>query len=146
MRAAANIFGEGRRKIHSRLRLEGIRISNDRVRRIRRTNQRLSLVRAPSVRVQRVQDGATLTEEPDGKSGADHAVTATLEPGRGFVFVFAVVDQDTAEALEGNAAKQPTRFEAVEPRSRTFAAASAHELRRLAPAMTLWQRIRPRVC
>ena len=111
---AASIFvGEGHRKIHARLRADGVAVSKDRVRRIMRENSLLAPVRAPSVRGPSVHDGVIVTEKPDVMWGADHTATFTLEDG--LVSVFAVVDHCTAEVLGVHASKRATRFEAVEP-------------------------------
>jgi transposase InsO family protein len=111
--AAAIFVGEGHRKIHARLRKEGVKVSKDRVRRVMRTHELLAPVRAPSARGPRVHDGVIVTEKPDVMWGVDHTATSTLDDG--LVSVFAVVDHCTAEVLGVHAAKRATRFEAVEP-------------------------------
>src|SRR6266849_620844 len=57
--------------------------------------------------------GTIITERPNKVWASDHTATATVEDGQ--VTVFVAVDHCTTECVGLHAAKQATRFEALEP-------------------------------
>jgi len=110
--AASPFYGEGHRKVWARLRHAGVRTSKARVLRLMREAQWL----APSRTVPRAENphtGTILTERPNEVWAADHTATVTVEEGQ--VTVFVAVDHCTTECVGIHAAKQATRFEALEP-------------------------------
>jgi transposase InsO family protein len=111
--AASPFLGEGHRKVWARLRVQGLRTSKDRVRRLMREHGLLAPTRLPRVRGPRVHDGSIIPERPDVLWGTDLTGTMTVQDGA--VSVFVCVDHHTAECLGIHAAKRATRWEALEP-------------------------------
>lgn len=108
---ASPFHGEGYRKIWARLRFQGVRTSQERVRRLMREN---GLQAKPGRRRERrVHEGTITTEKPDQMWGTDLTATLTVEEGMASVFV--AIDHCTCECVGLHAAKTATRFEALEP-------------------------------
>lgn len=111
--AASPWHGEGYRKIWARLRFRGIRTGRDRVLRIMREQQLLSPQRAPGLVAKWLHDGTITTDTPDEMWGTDMTETITLVDGRAYVFIS--VDHCTGELIGVHAARNPNRWEALEP-------------------------------
>jgi putative transposase len=107
------IRGEGYRKTHARLRIQGVRTSRHRVLRIMREHALLSPTRVGRARGPRVHDGRIVTDEPDVMWGTDATMTMTLEEGS--AWVFAAIDHCTGEIVGIHASRSGSRFEALEP-------------------------------
>jgi len=110
---ASPFVGEGHRKVWARLRIRGIRTSKLRVLRLMRQAGLLAPSRAPRVRGPYTHDGTIITDQPNQMWGTDATSTVTLEEGA--VTVFVAVDHCTLEGVGIHAARQATRFEALEP-------------------------------
>lgn len=105
--------GEGYRKLHARLRHEGVPAHKDRVLRVMRENGLLSPSRVGSPRGPRTHDGVITTERPDVMWGTDATTVATLAEGTAWVFI--AVDHCTGECVGIHASQRGNRFEAFEP-------------------------------
>ena len=103
---ASPFHGEGYRKVWAKLRVEGIRTSKERVRRLMREHHLQA--HGP-----KAHDGTITTETPDVMWGTD--MTTTVTGGEGTAGVFVAVDHCTTECIGLHAAKRGTRFEALEP-------------------------------
>jgi len=110
--AASPFHGEGHRKVWARLRHGGIRTSRRRVLRLMREHDLLAPSRVGSPRGPRSHDGTIIPECVDTMWGTDLTTTIT---GEGQVAVFVAVDHCSAECVGIHAARQATRFEALEP-------------------------------
>jgi len=106
-------LGEGHRKIHSMLRLEGITVGRDRLLRILREHELLAPYRQVRELGPRNHDGTIQTEKPNEMWGTDLTFTTTEEDGA--VAVFACVEHFNTECLGIHAAISANRFEAMEP-------------------------------
>jgi len=104
--------GEGYRKIWAKLRLDGLRTSKERVRRVMREHGLQAPHRVGKPRGPRVHDGTITTDLPDQMWGTDQTATLT---GEGQAFVFIAVDHCTAELMGVHASARGDRFEALEP-------------------------------
>ena len=111
--AASPFQGEGYRKVWAKLRVEGIRTSQERVRRLMRAHDLQAPHRVGQAHGPTAHDGTITTETPDVMWGTDMTATVTVAEGAAFVFV--AVDHCTAECIGLHAAKRGTRFEAMEP-------------------------------
>ena len=111
--AASPFHGEGYRKVWARLRLRGVRVDKDRVRRAMGRAGLLVPQRGGVPHGPAAHDGTITTERPDVMWGTDATQTATIEDGA--VTVFAAIDHCTAECVGIHAAVRGTRFEALEP-------------------------------
>jgi putative transposase len=104
--------GEGHRKIHARLKRQGIRSSRNRVLRVMRENQLLSphrtLYRPPTP-----HDGRITTDRPDVMWGSDGTKVLTIEDG--WVWIFSVAEHWNTECLGWHVCKLGDRFAALEP-------------------------------
>lgn len=109
---ASPFLGEGYRKAWARLRMEDVRTSKTRVRRLMREAGLLAPHRAQRNLGPRVHDGTITTERPNEMWGVDATGVMTLEEG--LVTVFIGVDHCTSECIGVHAAKAATRFEALE--------------------------------
>jgi putative transposase len=105
--------GEGYRKVWARLRHAGIRTSPRRVLRLMRAHQLLAPTRQGHPHGPKAHDGTIITEHVDTMWGTD--MTATFTHQEGQVAIFIAVDHCSAECVGIHAAKQGTRFEALEP-------------------------------
>jgi putative transposase len=105
--------GEGYRKVWARLRYGGIRTSPRRVLRLRRAHQLLAPMRQGHPHGPKAHDGTIIPTQVDPMWGADMTATYTREDGQ--VAIFIAVDHYSAACVGIHAAKQGTRFEALEP-------------------------------
>ena len=110
---ASPFVGEGHRKVWARLRIRGIRTAKLRVLRLMRQAGLLAPSRAQRVLGPHPHDGTIITDQPNQMWGTDATSTVTLEDGA--VTVFVAVDHCTLEGVGIHAARQATRFEALEP-------------------------------
>ena len=110
---ASPFHGEGDRKAWAKLRVEGIRTSQERVRRLMREHDLQAPHRVGQAHGPKAHDGTITTEAPDVMWGTD--MTATVTVGEGAACVFVAVDHCTTECIGLHAAKRGTRFEALEP-------------------------------
>ena len=110
---ASPFHGEGYRKAWAKLRVEGIRTSQERVRRLMREHALQAPHRVGHAHGPKAHDGTITTEAPDVMWGTD--MTATVTVGEGAAFVFVAVDHCTTECVGLHAARRGTRFEALEP-------------------------------
>jgi putative transposase len=105
--------GEGYRKVWARLRYHGIRTSPRRVLRLMRAHQLLAPTRQGHPHGPKAHDGTIIPESVDTMWGTDMTATWTRQEGQ--VAIFIAVDHCSAECVGIHAAKQGTRFEALEP-------------------------------
>ena len=110
---ASPFHGEGYRKAWAKLRVERIRTSQERVRRLMREHGLQAPYRAGHAHGPKAHDGTITTAAPDVMWGTD--VTSTVTVGEGAACVFVAVDHCTTECIGLHAAKRGTRFEALEP-------------------------------
>ena len=110
MLEASPFHGEG---YWAKLRVEGIRTSQERVRRLMREHDLQAPHRVGHAHGPKAHDGTITTEAPDVMWGTDMTTTVTVSEGAAFVFV--AVDHCTTECIGLHAAKRGTRFEALEP-------------------------------
>ena len=110
---ASPFHGEGYRKVWAKLRVEGIRTSKERVRRLMREHHLQAPHRVGQAHGPKAHDGTITTETPDVMWGTD--MTTTVTGGEGTAGVFVAVDHCTTECIGLHAAKRGTRFEALEP-------------------------------
>ncbi len=110
---ASPFHGEGYRKVWAKLRVEGIRTSKERVRRLMREHGLQAPHRVGHPHGPRAHDGTITTESPDVMWGTDMTATVTLAEGQAFVFV--AVDHCTTECIGLHASRSGSRFEALEP-------------------------------
>jgi putative transposase len=104
---ASSFPGEGYRKVWARLRHRGIRTSPRRVLRLMRTHHLLAPTRQGQPHGPKAHDGTIIPAQ------VDMTTTYTHEDGQ--VAIFIAVDHYSAECMGIHAAKQGTRFEALEP-------------------------------
>ena len=109
---ASPFHGEGYRKLWARLRFKDIRTSRRRVLRLMREHGLLAHQRAGRPRGPRTHDGTITTERVDLMWGTDLTSVMT---GEGQAAVFIAVDHCSTECVGIHAARQATRFEALEP-------------------------------
>jgi Transposase and inactivated derivatives len=104
--------GEGHRKIHARLKREGVRSGRNRILRLMRENQLLSphrsLYRPPDP-----HEGCIITNHPDVMWGSDGTKILTIEEG--LVWIFSVAEHWNTECLGWHVCKTGDRFAALEP-------------------------------
>ena len=105
--------GEGYRKVWARLRHRGIRTSPRRVLRLMRAHHLLAPTRQGQPHGPQAHDGTLITAQVDTMWGTDMTATFTRQEGQ--VAIFIAVDHYSAECMGSHAAKQGTRFEALEP-------------------------------
>jgi transposase InsO family protein len=105
--------GEGYRKVCARLRYQGIRTSNERVRRRMRDQGLPAPQRVGHPHGPKAHDGTIITERPDEMWGTDMSTTVTTEEGQ--VCVFVAVDHCTSECIGIYASLSGNRFEGLEP-------------------------------
>ena len=110
---ASPCHGEGSRKAWAKLRVEGMRTSKERVRRVMREDDLPAPHRAGHAHGPAAHDGTITTAAPDVMWGTD--MTATVPVGAGAAFVFVAVDHCTTECIGLHAATSGRRFEALEP-------------------------------
>ena len=83
---ASDFHGEGYRKLWARLRVDGVRSSPRRVRRVMGENGLLAPHRAGRNQ-EKTHDGTIVTDKVNEMWGTDMSQTFTLEEGRAYVFV-----------------------------------------------------------
>jgi hypothetical protein len=105
--------GEGYRKVWARLRPAGIRTSPRRVLRLMRAHQLLAPMRQGHPHGPKAHDGTIIPAQVDTMWGTDMTATCTRQEGQGAILI--AVDHGSAECVGIHAAKQGTRFEALEP-------------------------------
>jgi HTH-like domain len=111
--AASPFAGEGYRKIRARLRREhGVRVSGKRVLRLLRREGLLAPQRSRGRRKPRAHDGTIIPDGPNQRWGTDATMAWTRSDG--WVWVFACIDHDSAEAW-AHVAKVGDRFAALQP-------------------------------
>jgi transposase InsO family protein len=110
--ADSPFHGEGHRKVWARLRVRGVRTSRRRVLRLMRRNDLLAPSRVGAPRGPRRHDGTIIPAAIDTMWGTDLTTTLT---GEGQAAVFIAIDHFSAECVGIHAARQATRFEALEP-------------------------------
>jgi putative transposase len=111
--AASPFPGEGYRQVWARRRHGGIRTSPRRVLRLMRAHQLLAPTRQGHPHGPKAHDGTIIPAQVDTMWGTDMTATCTRQEGQ--VAMFIAVDHDSAECMGIHAAKQGTRFEALEP-------------------------------
>jgi putative transposase len=110
---ASPFAGEGYRKVRARLRREhGVHVSGKRVLRLLRREGLLAPQRVRGRRKPRLHDGTIIPTAPNLRWGTDATMAWTRSDG--WVWVFACVDHDTAEAW-AHVAKIGDRFAALQP-------------------------------
>jgi putative transposase len=105
--------GEGYRKVWARLRHGGLRTSPRRVLRLMRAHRLLAPTRQGHPHGPKAHDGTIIPTQVDTMWGTDMTATYTRQDGQ--VAIFIAVDHYSAECVGIHAAKQGTRFEALEP-------------------------------
>ena len=110
---ASPFHGEGYRKAWAKLRVDGIRTSQERVRRLMRESGLQAPPRVGHAHGPKAHDGTITTEAPDVMWGTDMTATVTVAEGAAFVFV--AVDHCATACIGLHAAKRGNRFEALEP-------------------------------
>ena len=83
MLEASPFHGEGYRKAWAKLRVEGIRTSQERVRRLMREHDLQAPHRVGHAHGPKAHDGTITTEAPDVMWGTDMTTTVTVSEGRG---------------------------------------------------------------
>jgi putative transposase len=105
--------GEGYRKVWARLRHSGLRTSPRRVLRLMRAHQLLAPTRQGHPHGPKAHDGTIIPASVDTMWGTDMTAAYTRQEGQ--VAIFIAVDHCSAACVGIHAAKQGTRFEALEP-------------------------------
>jgi putative transposase len=104
--------GEGHRKVHARLKRQGIKVGRNRVLRVMRENALLSphrnMYRSPNP-----HEGRITTDLPGIMWGSDGTKVQTTEEG--WVWVFSVAEHWNTECLGWHVCKVGDRFAALEP-------------------------------
>jgi putative transposase len=111
--AASPVPGEGYRKVWARLRHGGSRTSPRRVLRLMRAHHLLAPTRQGHPHGPKAHDGTSIPAHVDTMWGTDLTATYTRQEGQ--VAICSAVDHYSAECMGIHAAKQGTRFEALEP-------------------------------
>lgn len=104
--------GEGHRKVHARLKRQGITVGRNRVLKVMRNNQLLSPYRK-AYRPPNPHDGRISTDAPDVMWGSDGTKVRTVDDG--LIWIFSVADHWNTECLGWNVCKIGDRFAAFEP-------------------------------
>jgi len=107
------ITGEGYRKVHARLRFQGIRVCKNRVLRLMRESGQLAPTRTGRHRGPRVHDGRITTDRPNEMWGTD--ATRVVTRLEGTAWVFGAIDHCCGDIVGLHASKIGNRFEALEP-------------------------------
>lgn len=111
--AGSPFLGEGHRKVHARLRYQGVHADIERVRRLMREHGLQAPGKPRRHLGPRVHDGTITTQRPDQMWGTD-ATSALLLDGRQAT-IFGVYDHCTCELMGIHAALEGNRFEAMVP-------------------------------
>ena len=96
---ASPFHGEGYRKAWAKLRVDGIRTSQERVRRLMRESGLQAPPRAGHAHGPKAHDGTITTEAPDVMWGTDMTATVTVAEGAAFVFSGAVTASEAIELV-----------------------------------------------
>ena len=119
----------------AQLRHRGIRPSPRRVLRLRCAHQLLAPTRQGQAHGPKAHDGTIITAHVDTLWGTDMTATFTRQEGQ--VAIFIAVDHGSAEGVGIHAAKQGTRFEALEPLRQGVRAAFGAFGQGVAPGLVL---------
>jgi hypothetical protein len=111
--------GEGSRKVWARLRQSGLRTSPRRVLRLRRAHQLLASTWQGQLQGPKAHDGTLIPAQVNTGWGTDMTATYTRQERQGAIFI--AMDHCSAECVGMHAAKQGTRFEALEPSAKVEA-------------------------
>jgi putative transposase len=109
--------GEGHRKVHIRLKRQGIKAGRNRVLRVMRENLLLSPHRN-DYKPPKPHDGQIKTDVPNVMWGSDGTKVRTVEDG--WVWVFSVAEHWNTECLGWHVCKVGDRFAALEPVSQAI--------------------------
>lgn len=104
--------GEGHRKVHARLKREGIRAGRNRILRVMKENHLLSPHRS-AYNPPNPHDGQITTDAPNVMWGSDGTKVKTVEDG--WVWIFTVAEHWNTECLGWHVCKVGDRFAALEP-------------------------------
>lgn len=104
--------GEGHRKVHARLKREGIRAGRNRILRVMKENNLLSPHRS-AYNPPNPHDGQITTDAPNVMWGSDGTKVKTVEDG--WVWIFTVAEHWNTECLGWHVCKVGDRFAALEP-------------------------------
>lgn len=110
---ASSFHGEGYRKVWAKLRFEGIRTSKRRVLRLMREKNLLAVHRVGRPHGPKYHDRTIIAQHVDEMWGTDMTSIWTDQEGQATIFI--AVDHCSAECVGIHAAKNATRFEALEP-------------------------------
>jgi putative transposase len=103
---------EGHRKVHARLRRNGVIVGRDRIRKVMGAHHLLSPHRS-SKRKEREHKGHIITERPNLMWGTD--ATKILTARDGWVWFFGIIEHWNAECLGWIVVKKGDRFSALDP-------------------------------
>ena len=109
----SSFHGEGYRKVWAKLRVEGIRTSKRRVLRLMREKNLLAVHRVGRPHGPKAHDRKIISRHVDEMWGTDMTSIWTDQEGQAAIFI--AVDHCSAECVGIHAAKNATRFEAIEP-------------------------------
>lgn len=104
--------GEGHRKVHVRLKRQGVKVGRNRVLKIMKDNQLLSPHRSP-YQPPNPHDGRISTDAPNVMWGSDGTKVKTVD--NGWVWIFSVAEHWNTECLGWHVCKKGDRFAALEP-------------------------------
>lgn len=104
--------GEGHRKVHARLKKEGVKTGRNRVLRVMREHKLLSPHRS-TYQGPKPHDGQITTEAPNEMWGSDGTKVQTVEDG--WVWIFSVAEHWNTECLGWHVCKVGDRFAALIP-------------------------------
>jgi len=111
--AACPFHGEGHRKVHARLRAQGIRVGRKRVLRLMAVHQLLAPGRPRHTHGDPAHTGTIITTAPDEMWGTD--ATRFYTEHDGWCWFFGAVDHYTTEVMGWHVAKRGDRWAALEP-------------------------------
>lgn|SRR6185437_3937556 len=104
--------GEGHRKVHARLKRQGVRVGRNRILRLMKDNHLLSPHRGV-YKPPNPHDGEIITDAPNVMWGSDGTKVQTVEDG--WVWIFSVAEHWNTECLGWHVCKVGDRFAALEP-------------------------------
>lgn len=105
--------GEGYRKVHAALRMKGFKVSPGRIMRLMRENGLQASKRVGRPHGPKAHDGTIKTTRINDMWGTD--MTTTFTVNEGIASIFFAIDHCSLEVVGIHAAKEGTRFEALEP-------------------------------
>ena len=112
---ASPFHGEGYRKVWAKLRVEGIRTSPERVRRLMRAHDLQAPHRVGQAHGPTVHNGTITTETPDVMWGTDMTATVTVGEGAACVFVAVGSLHDRVHRSACGQERQPLRGPGAHP-------------------------------